>query len=106
MSPRKEEACTRRAGADDGFSASRCGLSGTANCASAKIGVFNCVTPKVVKRLKTQADEGLTTADEAGYVFLRQPQDSIEKSSARPLNSRSEQVVGASPRLSPGNAHH
>jgi len=76
MSPKKEEACTRRAGADDGFSASRCGLSGTANCASAKIGVFNCVTPKFVKRLKTQADEGLTTADEAGYVFLRQPQAS------------------------------
>jgi len=25
----KEEACTRRAGADDGFTASRCGLSGT-----------------------------------------------------------------------------
>ncbi len=25
----KEGACTRRAGADDGFTASRCGLSGT-----------------------------------------------------------------------------
>ena len=25
----KEEACTRRAGADDGFTASVCGLSGT-----------------------------------------------------------------------------
>ena len=25
----KEEACTRRAGADDGFTASHCGLSGT-----------------------------------------------------------------------------
>ena len=35
--------------------------------------VFNCVTPKVIKRLKTQADEGLTPADEAGYVVLRQP---------------------------------
>src|SRR5271166_6651224 len=39
-----------------------------------------CSTPfliarrlKVVKRLKTRADEGLTTADEAGYVVLRQP---------------------------------
>ena len=29
--------------------------------------------PKGVKRLKTQADEGLTTADEAGYVVLSQP---------------------------------
>src|SRR5208337_4800486 len=28
---------------------------------------------KGVKRLKTQADEGLTPADEAGYVVLRQP---------------------------------
>jgi hypothetical protein len=70
---RKKEACTRRAGADDGFSASRCGLSGTANCACAKIGVFNRLTPKGIKRLKTQADEGLTTADGAGYVVLRQP---------------------------------
>jgi len=35
--------------------------------------VFNCLTPIVIKRSKTQADEGLTTADEAGYVFLRQP---------------------------------
>ena len=35
--------------------------------------VFNCVTPKGIKRSKTQADEGLTTADEAGYVVLRQP---------------------------------
>ena len=35
--------------------------------------VFNCLTPKGVKRLKTQADEGLTPADEAGYVVLRQP---------------------------------
>jgi len=40
--------------------------------------VFNCLTPIVIKRSKTQADEGLTTADEAGYVVLRQPQDSIE----------------------------
>ena len=38
--------------------------------------VFNCLTPIVIKRSKTQADEGLTTADEAGYVFLRQPQAS------------------------------
>src|SRR5208337_790341 len=29
--------------------------------------------PKGVKRSKTQADEGLTTADEAGYVVLSQP---------------------------------
>ncbi len=29
-----------------GFTASRCGLSGTANCASAKIGVFDCLTPR------------------------------------------------------------
>ena len=35
--------------------------------------VFNCLTPIVIKRSKTQADEGLTTADEAGYVVLRQP---------------------------------
>ena len=35
--------------------------------------VFNCLTPIVIKRLKTQADEGLTPADEAGYVVLRQP---------------------------------
>src|SRR5271165_4508663 len=35
--------------------------------------VFNCLTPIVIKRSKTQADEGLTPADEAGYVFLRQP---------------------------------
>ena len=35
--------------------------------------VFNCLTPIVVKRLKTQTDEGLTPADEAGYVVLRQP---------------------------------
>ncbi len=28
---------------------------------------------KGLNRLKTQADEGLTTADEAGYVVLRQP---------------------------------
>ena len=35
--------------------------------------VFNCLTPKGIKRSKTQADEGLTTADEAGYVALRQP---------------------------------
>ena len=35
---------------------------------------FNCQTPsKGVKRLKTQADEGLTPADEAGSVVLRQP---------------------------------
>jgi hypothetical protein len=31
------------------------------------------LTPKGIKRSKTQADEGLTTADEAGYVALRQP---------------------------------
>ena len=36
--------------------------------------VFNRVTPKGIKRSKTQADEGLTPADEAGYVFLSQPQ--------------------------------
>ena len=35
--------------------------------------VFNCLTPIVIKRLKTQADEGLTPADEAGSVVLRQP---------------------------------
>src|SRR5271157_4079532 len=35
--------------------------------------VFNCLTPKGIKRLKTQADEGLTPADEAGSVVLRQP---------------------------------
>ena len=35
--------------------------------------VFNRQTPKGLNRLKTQADEGLTTADEAGYVVLRQP---------------------------------
>src|SRR5271165_7267625 len=35
--------------------------------------VFNRQTPKGVNRLKTQANEGLTTADEAGYVVLRQP---------------------------------
>ena len=35
--------------------------------------VFNCLTPIVIKRSKTQADEGLTPADEAGYVFLSQP---------------------------------
>src|SRR5271157_2037695 len=35
--------------------------------------VFNRLTPKGIKRLKTQADEGLTTADEAGSVVLRQP---------------------------------
>ena len=34
--------------------------------------VFNRQTPKGLNRLKTQADEGLTTADEAGYVVLRQ----------------------------------
>ena len=27
--------------------------------------VFNCLTPIVIKRSKTQADEGLTTADVA-----------------------------------------
>ena len=35
--------------------------------------VFNCLTPKGIKRLKTQTDEGLTPADEAGSVVLRQP---------------------------------
>src|SRR5271157_1628615 len=35
--------------------------------------VFNCLMPIVIKRSKTQADEGLTPADEAGYVVLRQP---------------------------------
>jgi len=35
--------------------------------------VFNCRTHIVIKRLKTHADEGLTPADEAGYVFLSQP---------------------------------
>ena len=35
--------------------------------------VFNCLTPQGRKTIKNQADEGLTTADEAGYVFLRQP---------------------------------
>jgi len=35
--------------------------------------VFNRQTPKGLNRLMTQADEGLTTADEAGYVVLRQP---------------------------------
>jgi hypothetical protein len=35
--------------------------------------VFNCLTPIVIKRLKTQTDEGLTPADEAGSVVLRQP---------------------------------
>ena len=35
--------------------------------------VFNRQTPKGVKRLKTQAEEGLTPADEAGSVVLRQP---------------------------------
>jgi len=38
--------------------------------------VFNCLTPIVIKRSKTQADEGLTTADEAGYVVLLQLQAS------------------------------
>ena len=35
--------------------------------------VFNSYTPKGVKRLKTRANEGLTPADEAGSVVLRQP---------------------------------
>ena len=35
--------------------------------------VFNRQTPKGLNRLKTQADEGLTPADEAGSVVLRQP---------------------------------
>ena len=35
--------------------------------------VFNRQTPKGVERLKTQTDEGLTPADEAGSVVLRQP---------------------------------
>ena len=35
--------------------------------------VFNCLTPIVIKRLKTQTDEGLTPADEAGSVVLCQP---------------------------------
>ena len=35
--------------------------------------VFNCLTPIVIKRLKTQTDEELTPADEAGSVVLRQP---------------------------------
>ena len=35
--------------------------------------VFNCLTPKGINRSKTQADEGLTPADEAGSVVLRQP---------------------------------
>ena len=35
--------------------------------------VFHCLTPIVTKRSKTQADEGLTSADEAGSVVLRQP---------------------------------
>src|SRR5271157_3418830 len=35
--------------------------------------VFNCLTPKGIKRSKTQAEEGLTPADEAGSVVLRQP---------------------------------
>src|SRR5271157_2671258 len=35
--------------------------------------VFNRLTPKGVKRSITQADEGLTPADEAGSVVLRQP---------------------------------
>src|SRR5271157_4997929 len=35
--------------------------------------VFNCLTPIVIRRSKTQADEGLTPADEAGSVVLRQP---------------------------------
>ena len=35
--------------------------------------VFNCLTPIVIKRSKTQADVGLTPADEAGYVVLLQP---------------------------------
>ena len=38
--------------------------------------VFNCQTRKGIKRLRTQADEGLTLADEAGSVVLRQPPDS------------------------------
>ena len=36
--------------------------------------VLNCLTPKGIKRSKTQAEEGLTPADEAGYVVLRSPQ--------------------------------
>src|SRR5271165_4061897 len=35
--------------------------------------VFNRQTPKGLNRLKTQDDEGLTPADEAGSVVLRQP---------------------------------
>ena len=35
--------------------------------------VFNNETPQGLKRSKTQADEGLTPADEAGSVVLRQP---------------------------------
>src|SRR5271157_828432 len=35
--------------------------------------VFNCLTPIVIKRSKTQAEEGPTPADEAGSVVLRQP---------------------------------
>ena len=35
--------------------------------------VFNCLTPIVIKRSKTQAEEGLTPADKAGSVVLRQP---------------------------------
>jgi hypothetical protein len=45
--------------------------------------VFNRQTPIVKKRLKTQADEGLTPADEAGYVVLRQPPASKLAMSAR-----------------------
>ena len=35
--------------------------------------VFNCLTPIVIKRSKTQTEEGLTPANEAGSVVLRQP---------------------------------
>src|SRR5208337_4456965 len=35
--------------------------------------VFNRLTPIVIGRLKTRADEGLTPADKAGSVVLRQP---------------------------------
>ena len=38
-----------------------------------RLGDGNCLTPMVIKRSKTQAEEGLTPADEAGSVVLRQP---------------------------------
>src|SRR5271157_4531201 len=67
----KEEACTRRAGADDGFTASRCGLSGTGFLNEAASRWADCLRPMEIEwRDRLPVDPRGMVSSGSGVVSL------------------------------------